>query len=162
MAQILHIRFKSDNFYVKISTETKRKSGNMRKKILFCASTVSHINNFHLPYLKAFHDMGYEVHVAVNEAAAVQWADKVMKLTFYKSLISPRNIYAIFQSRRLLKTERYDKISSNTTLAGLVVRISALFLKKRPRIYHIVHGYHFNLNSGIKKYISKSDCKLTA
>lgn len=124
-----------------------------KKKILFCASTVSHIKNFHLPYLKAFRDMGYEVHVAANESMPIPWADRVFKLSFYKSLLAPQNVFAIFKSRKLLKEEKYEKVSSNTTLAGLIVRISALFLKNRPRIYHIVHGYHFNLNSGIRKYL---------
>ena len=124
-----------------------------KKKILFCASTVSHIKNFHLPYLKAFRDMGYEVHVAANESEPIPWTDRVFKLSFCKRILASENIFAIFQSRKLLKEEKYEKVSSNTTLAGLIIRISALFLKNRPCIYHIVHGYHFNLNSGIQKYL---------
>lgn len=122
------------------------------KKVLYCASTVSHINNFHLPYLKAFHNMGYEVHVAVNERVTIKWADKVFALPFYKNLLSIKNIIAIFQARKLLKENQYEKVITNTTLAGVIVRIAALLLKNRPKIYHIVHGYIFNADSGIKKY----------
>lgn len=122
------------------------------KKVLYCASTVSHINNFHLPYLKAFNDMGYEVHVAVNERVTIKWADKVFALPFYKNLLSIKNIIAIFQARKLLKENQYEKVITNTTLAGVIVRIAALLLKNRPKIYHIVHGYIFNADSGIKKY----------
>lgn len=132
------------------------------KKILFCASTVSHINNFHLPYLKAFKGMGYEVHVAVNEKADINFADKVIKIPFFKNIFSLQNLYAIYKLRKLLKAEKYDKISSNTSLAGLIVRFSAMFLKDRPKIYHIVHGYHFSLNQGLKKYIYLVPEKLTA
>jgi len=125
----------------------------MKKKILFCASTASHIINFHLPYLKAFKSLGYEVHVATNESVTIPFADKVFRLPFIKNMISPKNILAIFKAVKLLKSENYEKISSNTTLAGLIIRFAALFLKNRPRIYHIVHGYHFNLNSGIRKFL---------
>ncbi|NLM10786.1 MAG: glycosyltransferase family 4 protein [Clostridiaceae bacterium] len=124
-----------------------------RNKILFCASTVSHINNFHLPYLKAFKEMGYEVHVAVNENADISFADRVFTIPFQKNIFSLKNLYAIFKLRNLIKTERYEKISSNTTLAGLIVRFSVMLLKDRPVIYHIAHGYHFSLNQGIKKYL---------
>ncbi len=122
------------------------------KKVLFCASTASHINNFHLPYLKAFHNNGYEVHVAVNEKVPIKWTDKVFALPFYKSLLSIKNILAMFQARKLLKKYHYEKVITNTTLAGVIVRVAALLLKSRPRIYHIVHGYIFNADSGIKKY----------
>lgn len=123
------------------------------KKILFCASTVSHINNFHLPYLKAFHDMGYEVHVAANESVPIKWADQVYAISFDKSLISLKNVLAILKARKLLKVQQYEKINTNAALAGVVMRIAAMFVKHRPRIYHISHGYLFNLDSGLKKYL---------
>lgn len=123
------------------------------KKILFCASTVSHINNFHLPYLKAFHDMGYEVHVAANETVPIKWADQVFALSFDKNLLSPKNVLAIFQARELLKAQHYEKINTNATLAGVIMRVAAMFVKHRPRIYHISHGYLFSLDSGLKKYL---------
>ena len=31
------------------------------KKILLCASRISHILNFHLPYIQAFQENGYQV-----------------------------------------------------------------------------------------------------
>ena len=123
------------------------------KKILFCASTVSHIKNFHLPYLKAFHDMGYKVHVVTNESIPIQWADKVFRLSFQKKLYSPKNLLAGFQAYKLIKANGYEKISTNTTLASVIMRLAALFVKDRPFIFNIVHGYLFNRDSGIKKYI---------
>ncbi len=123
------------------------------KKVLFCASTVSHINNFHLPYLKAFHDNGYEVHVAVNEKAQIKWADQVIILPFAKKHLSIKNIRAIIKARKLLKQQHYDKVSTHTALASTIIRIAALFLKNRPKVYHIVHGYLFTLNSRLKKWV---------
>ena len=74
--------------FEKNKQEIKRNQESTKsKKILFCASTVSHINNFHLPYLKAFKEIGYEVHVAVNEQADIAFADRVIKIPFFKNII---------------------------------------------------------------------------
>lgn len=40
------------------------------QKVLFVASTYSHIRNFHLPYLREFHALGWEVWVACGGAYA--------------------------------------------------------------------------------------------
>ena len=95
--------------------------------------------------------MGYEVHVAVNKVVTIPWADKVIALPFQKNILSPKNIGAIVKAYRLLKKENYNKMSTHTTLAGVIMRLAAIPLKKRPRIYHIVHGYIFNLNYSLKK-----------
>jgi len=132
------------------------------RKILFCASTVSHINNFHLPYLRAFKEMGYEVHVVANEAVPIKWADKVHAISFNKQFLSHKNILAVIQSIKLLKEYRYEKLSANTTLASVIMRIAALFIKERPYIFNIVHGYLFNMNSGLRKYVYLIPEKLAA
>ena len=80
------------------------------RKILYCASTLSHIRNFHLPYLKAFHDQGYEVWVAANEEDSIPYADHVVSLPFAKSLLSPQIVKASFSARRLL-TEKLLALS---------------------------------------------------
>lgn len=132
------------------------------KRVLYCASTASHINNFHIPYLEALHNMGFEVHVAVNENVPIKFADKVFALSFYKNLLSFRNIKAIFQAKKLLDNNNYEKVITNTTLAGVIVRAAALLMKNRPKIYHIVHGYIFNDDSGIKKHFYLIPEKITA
>jgi len=39
---------------------------NKRKKVLFTATVDSHIELFHIPFLKYFQENGYETHVATN------------------------------------------------------------------------------------------------
>lgn len=125
----------------------------MKKKMLFCASTSSHIQNFHLPYIKAFHEQGYEVHVLGNKNVDIPFADKVFALNFEKSLLSFQNIKVFLKIKTLLRQECYQKISTNTALAAILVRAAVLFLKERPRVYHIAHGYLFNRNTGLKKWM---------
>lgn len=123
------------------------------KKILFAASTISHIRNFHLPYLQEFHNRGYEVWVAANSSESVPYADHVVALPLAKSLLSFQNIKAIFLARRLLKEQKFDIISTHTTLASAVVRAAILMVHKKPKVFCTIHGYLFHENDGLKKWI---------
>jgi glycosyltransferase EpsD len=142
-----------------------------RKKILFTASTMSHIENFHLPYLKAFEEMGWEV--------------KALALPVSKSFFSFQNIRAIFSTRKLLLSEGFDVVSSQSTLAGIITRLAVLLAGKsiKPResgkslgpdnsgvsgkpsppdngnkpskwmkVFHTSHGYLFHDGNSLKKW----------
>lgn len=124
------------------------------KKILYCASTVSHLVNFHIPYLKGLQKMGYEVVAMANEALPIQGTDKVIAIPFAKKLTSMKNILAIWQVRRILIREKFDLISTHTTLASAIVRAAVLSLprKNRPKVYCTSHGYLFNENDGFLKW----------
>lgn len=90
----------------------------------------------------------------VNQETDIPWADKVYAIPFQKSLLSVINIKAIFQSKALLERERYNLISTNTTLTGLIVRAAVRLMgKRRPMVCHIAHGYLFNLSDGLKKWL---------
>lgn len=125
----------------------------MGKKILFCASTISHIKNFHLPYLKAFHEQGYEVWVAANKSEPVQYADYVVALPLSKKFMSFQNVKAIFVARRLLKEQSFDIVSTHTTLASAVIRAAIILIHRKPKVFCTVHGYLFNENDGLKKWV---------
>ena len=58
------------------------------KKVLFVATVDSHINNFHLPYMKWFKEHGYEVHVATNSIDKIYFCDKKHKLEIRRSPFS--------------------------------------------------------------------------
>lgn len=123
------------------------------KKILFAASTVSHIRNFHLPYLQEFHNRGYEVWVAANSSDSIPYADHVVSLPFAKNLLSFQNIRAIFLARKLLKKQEFDIVSTHTALASAVVRAAILLLHNKPKVFCTIHGYLFHENDGLKKWI---------
>lgn len=124
----------------------------MPKKILYCASTVSHIMNFHLPYLKAFHEKGYEVWVAANEQKMIPYVDHVVALPFCKKITSIQNIRAVYMAHKLIRQERFDIVSTHTMLASAVIRAAILPLRHRPKVFCTVHGYLFNENDGLKKW----------
>ncbi|WMJ85059.1 glycosyltransferase [Oscillospiraceae bacterium LTW-04] len=125
----------------------------MAKKILFCASTASHIKNFHTPYLAAFAQCGYEVFTATGDTGEIAGAQRSFTLPFYKSFFSFKNIRAIFAARRLLLKEHFDIVSLHTTLAAAVVRAALLTIPKRrrPRVFYTCHGYLFGENDGFTR-----------
>jgi glycosyltransferase EpsD len=75
------------------------------KKVLFSATVVSHINAFHLPYLKWFRDQGWEVHVAANGSEPVPWADKQFDIPIQRSPYSRDNLKALRELKRIIDSQ---------------------------------------------------------
>lgn len=62
----------------------------MMHRILFTASTFSHIRTFHLPYLRAFRALGWEVDVACGGTPPdLPDADRVIALPFENACLPP-------------------------------------------------------------------------
>lgn len=124
-------------------------------KVLFTASTYSHIVNFHRPYLAAFRQLGWTVEVACGGTPMeIPEAHRVVYIPFEKEMLSPRNITAWRQLRRLMKEERYDLVSCHTSLASFFTRMAVRGLKGRPKMVCTAHGYLFGEeNSGAKNLL---------
>lgn len=116
----------------------------MQRKVLFTASTYSHILNFHLPYLERFRSDGWEVHVGCGGAEKkIPYADKVLHLPFEKKMHSPSNFRTAVLLRREICSERYDLVITHTSLAAFFTRLALKGLKNRPRVINVAHGYLF-------------------
>jgi glycosyltransferase EpsD len=141
-------------------------------RVLICASTLIHIKNFHIPYIRFFKEQGCEVHVAARGNEKPDGADMLHDLGFTKSMLSYRNIGTAFRLCRIIKKYRYDLILTHTALGGAVGRLAVLLAGKgRTRVIHTVHGYLFwNGCSPVKKLLYKlpefllrcvTDCVIT-
>ncbi|MBQ8688917.1 MAG: glycosyltransferase family 4 protein [Clostridia bacterium] len=120
------------------------------KKVLYTATVVSHICQFHLPYLQMLKDMGYEVHVAARDNLAeknglkLEYADKFFDIPFRRSPFSPKNLGAKGQLKKIIDREGYDIIVCNTPVGGIMTRLAAIGARKRgTRVVYIAHGFHF-------------------
>ena len=124
-------------------------------KALFTASTYSHIVNFHRPYLAAFRQLGWTVEVACGGTPMeIPEAHRVVYIPFEKEMLSPRNITAWRQLRRLMKEERYDLVTCRTPLASFFTRMAVRGLRNRPKVACTAHGYLFGEeNSGAKNLL---------
>lgn len=126
----------------------KIKEKQKNKKVLFTATVVkTHINVFHLPYLKWFKEQGYEVHVAakndfVNEPCIIPHCDKFYDINFARFPFSNANIEAYKQLKKIIKENNYDIIHCHTPVAGVLTRLAARNSKNTTVIY-TAHGFHF-------------------
>ena len=127
------------------------------KKILFAASTLSHIENFHIPYLKEFKDKGYIIHVMgkPNNKTNIPYNDKIISIPFEKSIFSFNNFLNALKIAKIIKTENYDIIILHTTLAAFFARLGIMMSFNKPKVViNTVHGYLFdNKTSFLKRSV---------
>ncbi len=119
-------------------------------KILYTATVLSHICQFHLPHMKILQEQGWEVHVAAHDNLAVKnglqlkYCDKFIEIPFARSPKSPSNIKAYRQMKKLLAREHYDVILCNTPMGGIVTRLAAKKTRRQgTRVIYMAHGFHF-------------------
>ena len=117
----------------------------MGRKVLFTASTCSHIVNFHLPYLRKFREEGWTVHVACGGSPMpVPDVERVIDLPFEKSMWSPKNLKASILLSDEMRRENYALIITHTSLAAFFTRLALWGLEERPKVANMVHGYLFD------------------
>ncbi len=117
----------------------------MKQRVLFTASTFSHILHFHRPYLAAFRELGWEVHTACGgPAERVPEADAVFPLPFEKRMASPANLAAQRRLRALMRENRYALVCAHTSLAAFFTRRAAAGVDPRPPLVNMAHGYLFD------------------
>lgn len=115
----------------------------MEKKILFTASTYSHIVRFHRPYLRAFAQLGWTVDAACGGTPMdIPECRRVIHLPLEKSITAPANFRAAAQLRKELKAEGYSLISTHTSLAAFFTRLAARGLD--ATVVNTCHGYLFD------------------
>lgn len=119
-----------------------------KKKVLFVATVVkTHINTFHLPFLKMFKEHGWEVHVAakndfIDEQCIIPNCDQYFDINFVRSPFSQQNLVAYKQLRKIIRENNYDIIHCHTPVAGVLTRLAARNSKDTTVIY-TAHGFHF-------------------
>lgn len=125
------------------------------RRVLFTASTGSHIRSFHLPYLEQLRRLGWQVDVACGAPAGeITGADRVIELPFEKKMQSPKNFAAAKILRREIKNGDYSLILTHTSLAAFFTRLAVMGLRQRPTLVNMVHGYLFDDETGwLKKRV---------
>ena len=119
----------------------------IKKKILFVASTMSHLANFHMPYINELKKT-YDVFTMAKNDFGFE-AD--FDIHFEKKDFLIKNIGIIKKIRKILKEYKFDVIFLNTTLAAFYVRCAVKGLKNKPKVVNIVHGYLFSKHVGAVK-----------
>lgn len=114
------------------------------KKVLFVATVASHINSFHLPYLKAFRENGYIADVATRKEAEVDSCDNHFAIPFERNPMKPANFKAYKQLKKLIDENEYDIIHCHTPVASILTRLAARKARKSgAKVIYTAHGFHF-------------------
>lgn len=127
-----------------VECEYPETESRVRGKILYAASTMSHINNFHLEYIEALRRDGYVVKVMARGDGADY------NIPFEKKYFSQDNAACRAEIKRIIADEKFDIIILNTSLAAFHIRLS-LPKVNRPRVINMVHGYLFSRDVGFIK-----------
>ncbi len=132
----------------------------MKMKILYTATVLSHICQFHLPYLSMLEEKGHTVHVAAHDnlneknGLSLKYASKFFEIPFQRAPFALDNIYAYRQLKTLLLKETYDVIVCNTPMGGVLTRLAAISSRKAgTKVVYIAHGFHFFQGASWKNWI---------
>lgn len=125
----------------------------MQPTVLFVASTAAHILNFHLPYLRRFQEMNWNVHVACGgPEMEIPFVNRTIYLPFEEKITASQNFRAVSLLRELMQAEDYAFVSVHTPIAAFLTRVALLRLKKHVRLVNVVHGYPFDDETPFLKY----------
>lgn len=122
------------------------------KKALFVATVVkTHINVFHLPYLKTLQDMGFETSVCAKNDfenksdCVIPYCDNYYDFQFERSPFKLKNFKIIKALKHLINEERYNIIHCHTPVGGVITRIAARKARKKygTKVMYTAHGFHF-------------------
>ena len=141
-------------------------------KVLFVATVTSHINAFHIPYLKWFKEQGYEVHVASKGNQKIEYCDKHFDIPFERFPIKKNNLKAYKELKKIINENNYKIIHCHTPVGGVLARLAARKARKNgTRVIYTAHGFHFYKGAPllnwiiyypIEKFLSRyTDCLIT-
>ena len=126
-----------------------------KKKVLFVAHVDSHIQSFHLPYLKMFKQHGYEVHVASCGTTLFPNCDIKHNIPFQRNPLHIKNMKAYSKLKNILNENDFDMIHCHTPVGGVIARLANRFSKhyQTTKMIYTAHGFHFFKGAPIINWI---------
>ena len=121
------------------------------KKVLFTATVVkTHINVFHIPFLKMFKNMGYTTYVAAKDdfedvPCEIPYCDYFTDIEFHRSPFSLKNVKAYKKLCELIEKEKFELIHCHTPVASVMTRFASIKARKEygTKVIYTAHGFHF-------------------
>lgn len=116
----------------------------MLKKILYVATITEHFYYFHLPYLKMFHELGWQVDVASHGDVELPYCDNRYEIPIKRSPADRENLQAYRMLRKIINENRYDIVHCHTPMGGILARLAAASQRKNgTKVLYTAHGFHF-------------------
>lgn len=114
------------------------------KKILYVATITEHFYYFHLPYLKMFHDLGWQVDVASHGDVELPFCDNRYEIPIKRSPADKDNLQAYKMLKKIIKDNHYDIVHCHTPMGGILARLACFSQRKKgTKVLYTAHGFHF-------------------
>lgn len=118
-----------------------------RGRVLLVATLDSHLDHFHLPFMRLLRSMGYEVDAAAAPSGfaghIAAEGFHVYAVPFSHTPLDPRNVRAYRQLLALMRKRHYTLVHLNTPVAAFVGRLAA-HRAGVPHVLYMAHGFHFH------------------
>lgn len=118
------------------------------RRVLFVATVVrTHINEFHLPYMKYLKKNGWSVDVAARndfippDRIKIPYCDCFYDIPFARMPWCFQNLKAYKFLKKIMEKNQYDLIVCNTPVGGALSRLAGK--KCNSKMLYIAHGFHF-------------------
>lgn len=114
------------------------------KKILYVATITKHFYYFHLPSMKMFKEMGWQVDVASHGDTELPYCDNQFEIPIQRSPADKENLNAYKQLKKIIEENHYDIIHCHTPMGGMLARLAARSQRKKgTKVLYTAHGFHF-------------------
>lgn len=142
------------------------------KKILFVATITEHFYYFHLPYLRMFHELGWQVDVASHGDVELPWCDNRYEIPIRRSPADKDNLQAYKMLKKIIKENNYDIVHCHTPMGGILARLASASQRKNgTKVLYTAHGFHFYKGAPLANWLvyfpieivmsSLTDCLIT-
>lgn len=129
-------------------------------KILYTASVLSHVCQFHLFMMKMLKEDGHEIHVAARDNLSeknglqLKNCDSFFDISFQRSPFKKQNHKAYKQLKRIINENNYDLIICNTPMCSVLTRLAARKARKnKTKVIYMSHGFHFYKGAPLKYWL---------
>lgn len=114
------------------------------KKVLYVATITPHFYYFHLPSMKMFKELGWQVDVASHGDTELPYCDNRYEIPIQRSPADKQNIAAYKELKKIIKENNYDIIHCHTPMGGMLARLAARSERKNgTKVLYTAHGFHF-------------------
>lgn len=128
-------------------------------KILY-VTTIGITMTFFKVFIRELLDEGHIVHIMCNEDTAKvpecyrEWNCSIYHHSCSRSPLSPDNLKAVSQIRKLVTENNYDIVHCHTPVAAACTRLACRSLRKHgTRVFYTAHGFHFYKGAPLKNWI---------
>lgn len=129
-------------------------------KILY-VTTIGRTMRFFEPLIRALVEAGHTVDIAANDASSRvpdgyrAMGCNVYRVDFSRSPLSPHNIRAARQLKRVIENGCYDAVHCHTPVAAAVTRLVCRKYRKKTglKVFYTSHGFHFYKGAPLQNWL---------